>query len=67
MNVKELTEEQIIALAYAVYQLEEENKGLKSYILQLQVQIRNRNGQLKDANDQLVSLNNFVDVKATIE
>ena len=67
MNVKELTEEQIIALAHAVYQLEEENKGLKSYILQLQVQIRNRNGQLKDANDQLLSLNNFVDVKATIE
>ena len=67
MNIKDLTEEEILTLAQAVYQLEQENKGLKTYILQLQAQLRNRNVQLKDANNQLVSLNNFVDVKATID
>jgi hypothetical protein len=48
-----MTEEQIIALAKYTQLLQEENKNLKGYIVQLQAQLQNTRGNLAVANHHL--------------
>ena len=53
MDVKDLTEEQIMDLAKWANFLNEENKGLKSYILQLQAQLSKARGDRAVAEHHL--------------
>ena len=64
MDVKDLTEEQIMDLAKWANFLNEENKGLKSYILQLQAQLQKARGDRAVAEHHL---NNVVVKPITIE
>lgn len=53
MKVEELTQEQIMDLAKWASFLNEENKGLKSYILQLKAQLNKARGDRAIAEHQL--------------
>lgn len=64
MDVKDLTEEQIMDLAKWATHLNEENKNLKGYILQLQAQLGKARGDRAVAEHKL---NNVQVVPTTIE
>ena len=64
MKVEELTQEQIMDLAKWANFLNEENKGLKSYILQLQAQLQKARGDRAIAQHHL---NNVHVTPVTIE
>lgn len=53
VSVETMTEEQIIALAKYTQLLQEENKNLKGYIVQLQAQLQKARGDRAVAQHQL--------------
>ena len=56
MKPSDLTEEQIMQLAQWANILNEENKNLKGYIVQLQAQLQNARGQRAVAEHNLQNL-----------
>ena len=67
MNVKDLSEEQIMDLAKWANFLNEENKNLKGYIVQLQAQLKTaREGRML-AEHRLNNVNSFITVEGKID
>lgn len=66
LNVEDMTEEQIIALAKYTNLLQEENQNLKGYVLQLQAQLRKARGDRAVAQ-QHISNTQFVQTETMIK
>jgi hypothetical protein len=67
MKPTDLTEEQIMDLAKWASILNEENKNLKGYIVQLQAQLQNARQGRALAEHKLNNVDTFVHVKGKLE
>lgn len=67
MKPTDLTEEQIMDLAKWASILNEENKNLKGYIVQLQAQLQNARQGRALAEHKLNSIDTFVHVEGKLE
>ena len=67
MNVEDLTKEQIMDLAKWASILNEENKNLKGYIVQLQAQLTTARQNRALAEHRLNNIDTFINVQSKLD